>query len=47
MVAVIGQSRVEIEQALSGLDAVIGLANSPRRFVISGQPDALEQAVGD
>ena len=45
MVAVTGQSRSEVQAALTGLKAVIGLANAPRRFVISGQPASLEQAV--
>jgi malonyl CoA-acyl carrier protein transacylase len=45
MVAVTGQTEAEVKHALAGLEAVIGLANSPRRFVMSGQPEALETAV--
>ena len=45
MAAVTGQTRQEVEAALKGLEAVIGLTNAPRRFVISGQPDALKTAV--
>ena len=45
MVAITGQTREEIESALDGVEAVISLANAPRRYVLSGHPSELERAV--
>ena len=45
MVAITGQSRRELDDAMAGLPVNVSLINAPRRFVVSGVPEALKRLV--